>query len=181
MVVAPIYKNTSECVGAVLFSVSILDINEFKHTMGIAGVTITLVALIITLIVSYMLSIYFTDPLQKLSQAVDELSSGNMETNVVINTNDEFGFLSEKFNEMVGNLKKAYREKESLAALRHELDVAKKIQTSILPKSIPIISNLDIAVNYFPMTQIGGDYYDFHVVDKNKIGIFLIFRRRKNR
>ena len=173
MVVAPIYKNTSECVGAVLFSVSILDINEFKHTMGIAGVTITLVALIITLIVSYMLSIYFTDPLQKLSQAVDELSSGNMETNVVINTNDEFGFLSEKFNEMVGNLKKAYREKESLAALRHELDVAKKIQTSILPKSIPIISNLDIAVNYFPMTQIGGDYYDFHVVDKNKIGIFI--------
>jgi serine phosphatase RsbU (regulator of sigma subunit) len=173
IVIAPIYKNPSECVGAVLFSVSISDINQFQNTMAMAGVTITLVALIITLIVSYILSIYFTDPLQKLSQAVDELSSGNMETNVVISSKDEFGFLSEKFNEMVVNLKKAYREKESLAALRHELDVAKKIQTSILPKSIPIIQNLDIAVNYYPMTQVGGDYYDFHVVDKNKIGIFI--------
>ena len=173
IVVAPIYKNVSECVGAVLFSVSILDINQFKNSMAVAGVTITCIALIITLIVSYMLSIYFTDPLRKLSQAVDELSSGNMETNVVIESKDEFGFLSEKFNEMVLNLKKAYREKESLAALRHELDVAKKIQTSILPKSIPVIENLEIAVNYYPMAQVGGDYYDFHVVGKNKIGIFI--------
>lgn len=60
--------------------------------MAVAGVTITCITLIVTLIVSYMLSIYFTDPLQKLSQAVDELSSGNMETNVVIESKDEFGF-----------------------------------------------------------------------------------------
>ena len=101
-----------------------------------------------------------------------------METNVVIESKDEFGFLSEKFNEMVLNLKKAYREKESLAALRHELDVAKKIQTSILPKSIPVIENLEIAVNYYPMAQVGGDYYDFHVVGKNKIGIFIARKGR---
>lgn len=96
--------------------------------MTMAGVTITLVALIFTIIVSYILSIYITDPLRKLSQAVDELSSGNMETNVVIESEDEFGYLSEKFNEMVINLKKAYKEKESLAALRHELNVAKRFR-----------------------------------------------------
>lgn len=173
IVTAPIFINSSECIGAVLFSVSTLDIQLFNNTMAMAGTTITVVALIFTLIVSYILSIYFTDPLHKLSQAVDELSSGNMETNVIIESKDEFGFLSEKFNEMVVNLKKAYKEKESLAALRHELNVAKKIQTSILPKSIPNLHNLEIAVNYYPMTQVGGDYYDFHVVDKNKIGIFI--------
>ena len=79
--------------------------------MAMAGTTITVVALIFTLIVSYILSIYFTDPLHKLSQAVDELSSGNMETNVVIESKDEFGFLSEKFNEMVVNLKSIQRKK----------------------------------------------------------------------
>ncbi len=173
IVIAPIFKEKTQCVGAVLFSVSISDIRQFNNTMTMAGVTITLVALIFTIIVSYILSIYITDPLRKLSQAVDELSSGNMETNVVIESEDEFGYLSEKFNEMVINLKKAYKEKESLAALRHELNVAKKIQTSILPKSIPTSQNLDIAVNYYPMAQVGGDFYDFHVVDKNKIGIFI--------
>jgi serine phosphatase RsbU (regulator of sigma subunit) len=172
-VIAPIYREKKQCLGAVLFSVSISDIRQFNNTMTMAGVTITLVALIFAIIVSYMLSIYIADPLRKLSQAVDELSSGNMETNVVIESEDEFGYLSEKFNEMVVNLKKAYKEKESLAALRHELNVAKKIQTSILPKAIPTSQNLDIAVNYYPMAQVGGDFYDFHVVDKNKIGIFI--------
>lgn len=173
IVIAPIFKNPAECVGAVIFSVSISDIRQFNNTMMVTGVTVTIVTLILSIIVSYILSIFFTDPLHKLSQAVDELSSGNMETNVIIQSKDEFGFLSEKFNEMVFNLKKAYKEKESLAALRHELNVAQKIQTAILPKSIPNLPNLDIAVNYYPMTQIGGDYYDFHMIDKNKIGIFI--------
>ncbi|HMV42091.1 MAG TPA: SpoIIE family protein phosphatase [Leptospiraceae bacterium] len=173
IVIAPIFKSHTECIGAVIFSVSISDIRQFNKTMMIAGFTVTIIALILSVIVSYILSIFFTDPLHKLSQAVDELSSGNMETNVIIQSKDEFGFLSEKFNEMVANLKKAYKEKESLAALRHELNVAQKIQTAILPKSIPNLPNLDIAVNYYPMTQIGGDYYDFHMIDKNKIGIFI--------
>jgi two-component system, sensor histidine kinase ChiS len=74
---------------------------------------------------------------------------------------------------MVLNLKKANKDKESFTAIKHELDVAKKIQNSILPKKIPSLDHIEIAVNYFPMTQVGGDFYDFHVIDKNKIGIFI--------
>ncbi len=47
-----------------------------------------------------------------------------------------------------------------------ELEEARKLQLSMLPKKIPEIPNLEIAVYMKPATEVGGDYYDFKY-DKN--------------
>lgn len=44
-----------------------------------------------------------------------------------------------------------------------ELEEARKLQLSMLPKEIPQLPNLDIAVYLKTATEVGGDYYDFHV------------------
>jgi serine phosphatase RsbU (regulator of sigma subunit) len=44
-----------------------------------------------------------------------------------------------------------------------ELDQARKLQLSMLPKNIPVLSNLDIAVYMKTATEVGGDYYDFYL------------------
>ncbi len=44
-----------------------------------------------------------------------------------------------------------------------ELEEARQLQLSLLPKSIPILPNLDIAVHMQTATEVGGDYYDFHL------------------
>ena len=44
-----------------------------------------------------------------------------------------------------------------------ELDEARQLQLSMLPKSLPSIPHLDIAVFMKTATEVGGDYYDFHV------------------
>lgn len=44
-----------------------------------------------------------------------------------------------------------------------ELEEARKLQLSMLPKFIPQLPNLDIAVYMKTATEVGGDYYDFHV------------------
>jgi serine phosphatase RsbU (regulator of sigma subunit) len=46
-----------------------------------------------------------------------------------------------------------------------ELKEAHKLQLSMLPKDIPSLSNIDIAAYMQPATEVGGDYYDFHVAD----------------
>jgi serine phosphatase RsbU (regulator of sigma subunit) len=43
-----------------------------------------------------------------------------------------------------------------------ELEEARKLQLSMLPKEIPQLPNLDIAVYMKTATEVGGDYYDFH-------------------
>ena len=44
-----------------------------------------------------------------------------------------------------------------------ELDEARELQLSMLPKQLPKLPNLDIAVYMKTATEVGGDYYDFHV------------------
>ncbi len=45
----------------------------------------------------------------------------------------------------------------------HELEEARNLQLSMLPKVIPQLPNLNIAVYMKTATEVGGDYYDFHV------------------
>ena len=43
-----------------------------------------------------------------------------------------------------------------------ELEEARQLQLSMLPKKLPQIPNLEIAAYMKPATEVGGDYYDFH-------------------
>ena len=44
-----------------------------------------------------------------------------------------------------------------------ELEEARQLQLSMLPKDLPNLPNLDIAVYMKTATEVGGDYYDFHI------------------
>ena len=60
-----------------------------------------------------------------------------------------------------------------LLTIQSEMDTARQIQLSILPREIPAIEGLDIAARYIPMTSVAGDFYDFIVIDKKRIGILV--------
>jgi len=44
--------------------------------------------------------------------------------------------------------------------IREQLEIAKRIQTSLLPKSLPRTRHFEIATQMVPAIQVGGDYYD---------------------
>jgi serine phosphatase RsbU (regulator of sigma subunit) len=52
-----------------------------------------------------------------------------------------------------------------------ELEGARQLQLSMLPKQIPQLPHLDIAAYMRPATEVGGDYYDFHVADDGALTI----------
>jgi serine phosphatase RsbU (regulator of sigma subunit) len=60
-----------------------------------------------------------------------------------------------------------------LLILNNELEMARKIQLSILPQELPKLPRLDIAARYLPMTSVAGDFYDFIPVDDKHIGILM--------
>ena len=53
------------------------------------------------------------------------------------------------------------------------MEIARRIQTSILPEAMPQLDGLRVAAKYVPMSQVAGDFYDFLVVDERHVG-FLI-------
>jgi len=70
-------------------------------------------------------------------------------------------------------LKRAVSEESRYIAYKNELIVAKNLQESILPEYPPIISGLTFSYDYTPMEQVGGDFFDFHKFEENKIGIII--------
>ena len=65
------------------------------------------------------------------------------------------------------------RTEQELLAIRNELEIARRIQTSILPESMPELSGMQIAAQYVPMSQVAGDFYDFLVLDDRRMGVLI--------
>ncbi len=62
---------------------------------------------------------------------------------------------------------------QRLMAIDEEMKSAARIQASILPREVPSVSGLRIAVRYLPMTAVAGDFYDFLAPGGESIGILV--------
>jgi len=72
--------------------------------------------------------------------------------------------------------KQALASHNKLVALQQELDIANVIQTSILPKTFPPFPDrkeFDIFAKMIPAKEVGGDLYDFFMIDKYRLGVVL--------
>ncbi|RPH37200.1 CPBP family intramembrane metalloprotease, partial [bacterium] len=65
---------------------------------------------------------------------------------------------------------KRISERERMAK---ELEIARSVQMSLLPKSNPLAEGYDIAGICIPALEVGGDYYDFVSLGGSKIGIAI--------
>jgi sigma-B regulation protein RsbU (phosphoserine phosphatase) len=60
-----------------------------------------------------------------------------------------------------------------LQELKHELETARQIQASILPKEMPAVVGLSVAARYLPMTDVAGDFYDFLDLGDGRLGVLV--------
>ncbi len=67
--------------------------------------------------------------------------------------------------------KEKYRQE--LEKKKFELEAARQIQLSMLPDSTPQLKGFDMAAFSLPALEVGGDYYDFIPVSKNKWGLVI--------
>jgi phosphoserine phosphatase RsbU/P len=62
---------------------------------------------------------------------------------------------------------------QQLNAIQKELEVARRIQLSILPPEFPRSETFQVAARYVPMTSVAGDFYDFIVADDRQAGLLI--------
>jgi sigma-B regulation protein RsbU (phosphoserine phosphatase) len=68
---------------------------------------------------------------------------------------------------------RTFANEERLLAINKELEIARRIQSSTLPQSVPTLAGLEIAARYVPMSAVAGDFYDFLYVDEKRVGILV--------
>jgi sigma-B regulation protein RsbU (phosphoserine phosphatase) len=62
---------------------------------------------------------------------------------------------------------------QQLREIQNELEIARRIQLSILPAAFPHSANFRVAARYVPMTSVAGDFYDFIVADEQQAGVLI--------
>jgi sigma-B regulation protein RsbU (phosphoserine phosphatase) len=126
---------------------------------------------------SWRLSRIITRPVDALKAGATALGSGNLDYRVDLRTGDEFEDLAVSFNTMaadlrtsIDNLRRTTAEKERYTK---ELEIAKEIQDTFLPESVPAVPGIGIAAATIPAMEIGGDFYDFIPAGQNRWGIAM--------
>jgi serine phosphatase RsbU (regulator of sigma subunit)/predicted ester cyclase len=62
------------------------------------------------------------------------------------------------------------RERERI---EQELRVARRIQQASLPKEVPELEGWQICPFYRPAREVGGDFYDFHLLSEGRLGVVV--------
>ncbi len=68
---------------------------------------------------------------------------------------------------------RTFANEQRLLIINKELEIARQIQTSILPREVPHITGVDIAARYLPMSAVAGDFYDFLALENNHFGVLV--------
>jgi sigma-B regulation protein RsbU (phosphoserine phosphatase) len=69
--------------------------------------------------------------------------------------------------------RRTFAGERQLAALEGELEAARRIQTSILPRRLPEIPGIKVAARFRPSSAVAGDLYDFLVIDATRLGLLV--------
>ena len=88
----------------------------------------------------------------------------------------DFGDLKVTIDRTLRNLiewREALVSRDKLVALQNELDVASKMQQSILPTEFPSASDYQVAASMEPARSVGGDFFDIVRLEHGRIGLAI--------
>jgi serine phosphatase RsbU (regulator of sigma subunit) len=126
------------------------------------------------------LTTHLTSDLARVTAGAERIASGDLGTRVEVRSSNEIGRLAATFNRMAEDLA-GHQERRleqrllevELARRAQELEEARQLQLSLLPRSVPQLSGLEIAVVMRTATEVGGDYYDFQTAEDGSLVVAI--------
>ena len=133
-----------------------------------------------SIIISNWLAKKISSPIISLRNAVTKIGKGDFNTTIEEQGTIETIHLAKTFNRLGQNLKKYIKNLEKEIRQRKqvesEIEVARKIQKSILPDVTKEFQREDFSIyaNLIPAKHVAGDFYDFFYLDKDQTQLVVI-------
>ena len=181
----PVKDSYGKCVAIMSVVKPMHEVRDFKvqyrNTVLISSAGIT--ALFVCIFV-LMLIFRVVRPLRLITEETAHFAEhgGQIEVGNLagVRGRDELGVLarsvekmSDDMNQYIADLTHTTAEKERLSA---ELDVATQIQANMLPRIFPPYENhpeIELYASMSPAKEVGGDFYDFFIVDDDHFAIVV--------
>lgn len=142
---------------------------------------------IVIMLISAALLLHFLHrsaihPLRKIQKGVrnymgDKDSAKIIEAMDKIKSQNEFGVLSDDIAELAEEIDRYNKENVRLVAEQErvaaELTLASGIQSHMLPKQFPDMPQFELYALMDPAKEVGGDFYDFFMIDDDRLGMVI--------
>lgn len=187
----PIFDKDGNVIAYAMVDLSMDEVMNERYTF-FRNLSITMFVIAIILWMLFMHVIYkaIIEPINKLANAskafVNNIDNeknekrDNVFANLKIKSKDEIEnlyhsiqFMEKELYEYIDNLSKVTAEKERIGT---ELSIATQIQADMLPSIFPAFperSEFDIYATMSPAKEVGGDFYDFFMVDDRHLAIVI--------
>jgi serine phosphatase RsbU (regulator of sigma subunit) len=139
-----------------------------KGIISVSGGIICVGIIGILVLVSFIIG-----SLGKVTEDIEAIGEGNLDRKIYTRRKDEIGRIAYAVKTMAQKLKKARAELIEKERIKKEMQIARKIQHSLLPSTLPHFPGFRIDAFYQAAMEIGGDYYDFLDIDTDHFGIVV--------
>ncbi|MBN8218666.1 MAG: SpoIIE family protein phosphatase, partial [Spirochaetes bacterium] len=129
--------------------------------------------LVVVLFLLYMGNA-FVSPIKNFAEAISQIGTLDYSMEKLKNIRvAEFEAIEQALSKMTGRLKDAEVQLTDQTRIKREMQLAKDIQNTILPRVIPTTKGFELDGRYRSALEMGGDYYDFFEVGENLMGIVV--------
>ncbi|MBR6069760.1 MAG: SpoIIE family protein phosphatase [Ruminococcus sp.] len=143
-------------------------------------ILLMLLVFLLGLTAALMLAKRIVKPIELMTKRMTSPDSKVFKMEDAYRTGDEIEVLAESFADIsdktekyISEITRITAEKERMGA---ELDVAKQIQSDMLPRIFPPYperEEFDIYADMLPAREVGGDFYDFFLVDDDHLAVVM--------
>jgi sigma-B regulation protein RsbU (phosphoserine phosphatase) len=176
-----------------IYAFVLVDVADDNILPSMADYTLKVTAgiLIVTLVTAWFASRHIkkavADPVDRIANAAESYAKIKREgaeqlcfSDLNIQTGDELENLSHVMADMEMSLADHEKQIRKITAekerINTELQMASRIQESMLPHQFPPfpeIKELDLYASMTPAREVGGDFYDFFLIDENHLAVLI--------
>ncbi len=178
----PVFNSAGDPVAIVGVDLSLDGVVEelFLYVLLIVAAVLLVTAVLFAVMIRIVRRLVIR-PIEKLNNAAKDIVgelSGETQFDLDIRTGDELEELANSFRKMDGDLREYVDRltavKSEQERVHAEFGIVKEIQKGILPNVFPAFperSDFDIYASLYSGVQIGGDYFDFFLIDDDHLAM----------
>lgn len=150
-------------VSTVLESKALAAMNVLKRK----SILFFVILLAATTILSLLASSSVTQSLTQLFEATGQVSKGQFDVQVDVQSQDEVGALAANFNRMATEVSRLMGQTAETARMENELQTARMVQETLFPAPHADLGPVEVVGFYEPASEVGGDWWSYTQVGQS--------------
>jgi phosphoserine phosphatase RsbU/P len=157
---------------SVLYSRLFAALGDFAKGVEfiLLGIAVVLAIIeLLALVIGTSLTRSITGSVAQLYKATQHVDRGDFSHRIPVRSRDQLADLANSFNKMTTSIERLVLEQKEKQRLENELVIAQEVQAQLFPREISQLESLEVHGYCRPARTVSGDYYDFLVINADKM------------